>query len=58
MTAGDLVAQALKARTRAYAPYSGYQVGAALLTEDGDVILGCNVKTRPIRPPSAPSAWR
>ena len=44
MTAGDLVAQALKARTRAYAPYSGYQVGAALLTEDGDVILGCNVE--------------
>jgi len=44
MTASELVEQALQARTRAYAPYSGYQVGAALLTEDGAVILGCNVE--------------
>lgn len=32
------------ARTRAYAPYSGYQVGAAVLTAEGDVVLGCNVE--------------
>lgn len=44
MTPAELVQQALLARTRAYAPYSGYQVGAALLTEDGEVILGCNVE--------------
>ena len=42
--AQKLVAAALEARTRAYAPYSHYQVGAALLTRDGDVILGCNVE--------------
>jgi cytidine deaminase len=39
-----LVALALTARERAYAPYSHYQVGAALLTADGTVIPGCNVE--------------
>lgn len=39
-----LVAQALIARERAYAPYSRYRVGAAVLTEDGSIILGCNVE--------------
>lgn len=40
----DLIQQALAARQRAYAPYSRYLVGAALLTSDGTVILGCNVE--------------
>ena len=39
-----LIEQALLARTRAYAPYSNYLVGAAVLTQDGNVILGCNVE--------------
>ena len=44
MTPAELVQQALAARTRAYAPYSDYQVGAAVLTEAGEVVLGCNVE--------------
>lgn len=42
--AAELVQQALVARERAYAPYSDYKVGAALLVADGTVILGCNVE--------------
>jgi len=44
VTAEALVAQALAARQRAYAPYSHYAVGAAVLAADGSVILGCNVE--------------
>jgi cytidine deaminase len=40
----ELVAAALAARENAYAPYSHYNVGAALLTADGSVITGCNVE--------------
>lgn len=39
-----LISRAIQAREMAYAPYSHYQVGAALLTEDGDIITGCNVE--------------
>jgi cytidine deaminase len=39
-----LVDEALAARANAYAPYSGFAVGAALLTEDGTIFLGCNVE--------------
>ena len=39
-----LVRQAAAARERAYAPYSGYKVGAALLGKSGRVYTGCNVE--------------
>ncbi|MCB0055615.1 MAG: cytidine deaminase [Caldilineaceae bacterium] len=44
MTPEQLVQHALEARQRAYAPYSNYLVGAAVLAEDGVVFPGCNVE--------------
>ena len=41
---GKLIAGAQQARQRAYAPYSHYRVGAALLTSNGNTFLGCNVE--------------
>jgi len=40
----ELLERARLAAERAYAPYSGYRVGAALLCKDGTVFSGCNVE--------------
>ena len=44
MTPTELVQLAKKAMEFAYVPYSGYKVGAALLTKAGKVYLGCNIE--------------
>ena len=43
-TARTLLDQAIQARRHAYAPYSNFPVGAALLAEDGRVFTGVNVE--------------
>lgn len=40
----ELIQIALEARKKAYAPYSKYQVGAALLGKSGHIYSGCNVE--------------
>ncbi len=46
MTVSDaqLIETAKRARLRAYARYSGYRVGCALLDERGEIHIGCNVE--------------
>ena len=44
MEDSKLVALAAEARSSAYAPYSGYAVGAALLAASGSIYTGCNVE--------------
>ncbi|MFG6358939.1 MAG: cytidine deaminase [Acetatifactor sp.] len=40
----ELIQAAIEARKQAYAPYSEYLVGAALLAEDGEIYRGCNIE--------------
>lgn len=44
MTPEQLCDLAREAMTHAYAPYSGFKVGAALLCRDGKVYQGCNIE--------------
>jgi cytidine deaminase len=44
MTPAELIKLAVAAAQSAYAPYSRYRVGAALLAQDGRVFTGCNVE--------------
>lgn len=43
-TTEELIAKAWIAREQAYAPYSNFHVGAAVLGSNGQVFLGCNVE--------------
>ena len=40
----ELAESAVEARKRAYVPYSHFSVGAALLTDEGETVTGCNVE--------------
>lgn len=42
---GKLIELAREVRKNAYAPYSNYRVGAALLTSSGKIFTGCNVES-------------
>lgn len=44
MTDIELIGYAKEGMKQAYAPYSGFQVGAALLAKSGRVYLGCNIE--------------
>lgn len=45
-----LICLALEARNKAYAPYSNYKVGAALLSKSGKVYQGCNIENAAYTP--------
>ena len=50
MTDKKLMALAIKARENAYAPYSNFAVGAALLTKSGKIYTGCNIENASFSP--------
>ena len=45
-----LLSEAKKARENAYAPFSGFTVGAALLTKSGKIYRGCNIESSVMSP--------
>ncbi len=50
MNRNELVRLAIEARENSYSPYSGFKVGAALLTESGKVYKGCNIENGAFSP--------
>ena len=58
VTDADLFAAAEAVRARAYAPYSNFHVGTAILADDGAIYVGCNVENAayPIGNCAEPSA--
>lgn len=50
ITNQELVEKAKEAMQKAYAPYSKCKVGAALLTKDGQIFLGCNIENAAYSP--------
>lgn len=47
---GELISSAIKARKKAYSPYSGYMVGAAVLTNELRIYTGCNIENASYTP--------
>jgi cytidine deaminase len=45
-----LIEMAMEAREKAYVPYSGFKVGAAILTREGRVFTGCNIESASYSP--------
>ena len=50
LPAEEMISQAFSAMAKAYAPYSGFKVGAALLTADGIIYQGCNIENAAYTP--------
>lgn len=50
MDRNELVKSARQAMQNAYVPYSGFKVGAALLTKSGKVYTGCNIENAAYSP--------
>jgi cytidine deaminase len=46
----ELIDLAIEARKMSYSPYSGFRVGAALLTKDGRIYTGCNIENAAYTP--------
>lgn len=50
MNIKELIGRALEAREKAYVPYSGFKVGAALLSKSGNIYSGCNIESASYTP--------